>query len=346
MLNDRQCTSLMYYNQTQNKRALQNHAGCSAVVGRDADATVTREHFTELSTKTVMQPGVEERVTAGWAHCTQVTEQLDEQKVVLVNQIDVNVTQNVEHADGHPANAESCHHQAHEPKRLAFAHALSLRLALGVVARYDTVPQFDWDAQVRDAERRKRQNVGDQEGAVGVSQPLSLLAHPELLTDGEAFVFELHMVGVSHSRSHQSTGQEPDPRQKVCASQDGDAFLQWVHCGVISRRRQSRRVRKEKQPERDKKMSRMSHCRGGRRTTAVIAISNRHTNYWTLLRATNYKRSKITGEISRCQTGSLQPEKMTMLVSQIWHFIQACHFTRGQMEQDLCHMATEKHIIF
>lgn len=293
-----------------------------------------------------MQPGVEERVTARWAHCTQVTEQLDEQKVVLVDQIDVNVTQNVEHADGHPANAESCHHQAHEPKCLAFAHALSLRLALSVVARYDTVPQFDWDAQVRDAERRKRQNVGDQEGAIGISQPLSLLTHPELLTDGEAFVSELHMVGVSHSRSHQSTGQEPDPRQKVGASQDGDAFLQWVHCGVISRRRQSRRVRKEKQLERDKKCHTwVTAGEEEEQLQSVLAMNNWHTKYWTLLRATNYKRSKITGEISRCQNDSLQPEKMTMLVSQIRNFIQACHFRQGQIEQDLWRMATEKHII-
>lgn len=90
-----------------------------------------------------MQPGVEERVAAGRAHRTKVTEQLDEQKVVLVDQIDVNVPQDVEHADGHPTDAESRHHQAHEAKRLALADALGLRLALGVVAGYDAVPQLD-----------------------------------------------------------------------------------------------------------------------------------------------------------------------------------------------------------
>lgn len=83
-----------------------------------------------------------------------MTEQLNEQKVVLINQVNVNVTQHVEHTDGHPADAKGCHHQAHQPEGLPFTHALGLCLALGVVARYDTVAQFDRDAEVRDGERR------------------------------------------------------------------------------------------------------------------------------------------------------------------------------------------------
>lgn len=140
-----------------------------------------------------------------------MAEQLNEQKVPLVNQVNVNVPQNVEDADGHPADAERRHHQTHQAEGLAFAHALSLRLALGVVARYDTVAQFDGDAQVRDAERRQWQDVGDEEGAVRVGQPLLLLTHPELLADGEALVLELHVVGVGDSWSHQTAGQQPDP---------------------------------------------------------------------------------------------------------------------------------------
>lgn len=167
-----------------------------------------------------MQPGVEERVTAGGAHCTQVTEQLNEQEVALIDQVNVNVTQHVEHTDGHPAEAKGRHHQAHQPEGLSLAHALRLRLALGTVAGYDTVPQFDRDAQVGDAERRQRQDVSDEEGAVRVRQPLPLLAHPELLADGEAFIFKLHMVGVSHRWSHQTAGQQPDPGQNVGAPQD------------------------------------------------------------------------------------------------------------------------------
>lgn len=116
-----------------------------------------------------MQPSVEERVAAGRTHRAQVTEQLDEQKVALINQVNVNVAQHVEHTDGHPADAEGCHHQAHQAEGLAFAHALSFYLALSVVARYDTVPQFDRDAQVRDAERRQREDVSDEESAVCVS---------------------------------------------------------------------------------------------------------------------------------------------------------------------------------
>lgn len=153
-----------------------------------------------------MEPGVEKGVTAGRAHCTQVTEELNKQKVSLINQADVNVTQNIEHTDGHPADTKCCHHQAHQAEGLAFAHTLSLCLALSVVAWYDAVPQFDRDAQVRDAERRQRQDIGDEESAVRVGQPLSLLAHPELLADGETLILKLHMIGVSHSGSHQTAG--------------------------------------------------------------------------------------------------------------------------------------------
>lgn len=120
--------------------ALQNHTGCGTVIGRDANATAAREHFAELGAESVVQPGVEKGVTARRAHRAQVTEQLNEQKVPLVNQVNVNVPQNVEDTDGQPANAKRGHHQAHQAEGLALAHALSLCLALGVVARYDTVP--------------------------------------------------------------------------------------------------------------------------------------------------------------------------------------------------------------
>ena len=214
--------------------ALQNHAGCGTVIGRDADATATREHLAELGAEAVVQPGVEERVTAGRAHGAQVAEQLDEQEVPLIDQVDVNVAQNVEDADGQPADAERRHHQAHQAEGLAFAHALGLRLALGVVAGHHTVPQLDRDAQVRDAERGEGQDVGDEEGAVRVGQPLALLAHPELLADGEALVLKLHVVGVSHGWSHQAAGQQPDPGQEVGARQHRDALFQRVHRGVVS----------------------------------------------------------------------------------------------------------------
>ncbi|TNN55594.1 hypothetical protein EYF80_034191 [Liparis tanakae] len=198
-----------------NAAASQHHAGRGAVIGRHSDAPAAREHFAELGAEAVVQPGVEERIAAGRAHGAQVAEQLDEQKVALVDQVDVDVAQHVEHADRHPADAERRHHQAHQAEGLAFAHALSLRLALGVVAGDHAVAQLDGDAQVGDAERRQRQDVGDEEGAVGVGQPLALLAHPELLADGEALVLELHVVGVSHGRSHQAAGQQPDGRQQV-----------------------------------------------------------------------------------------------------------------------------------
>lgn len=163
-----------------------------------------------------------------------MTEQLNEQKVVLINQVNVNVAQHIEHTDRHPADAKGSHDQAHQPEGLPFAQTLGLCLTLGVVARYDTVPQFDRDAQVRDAERRKRQDVCDKESGVRISQPLPFLAHPELLADGEALILKLHVVGVSYSWSHQTTGQQPDPRQKVGAGQDRDALFQRMNCGIIS----------------------------------------------------------------------------------------------------------------
>lgn len=141
-----------------------------------------------------------------------MAQQLDEQEVALVDQVNVNVPQYVEHTDGHPAHAESCHHQGDQTEGLALAGSLGLGLALGAVARRHTVTELDRDTEVRDAEGRERQDVGHEERAVGVGQPLFLFAHPELLTDGEALIFELHMVSVGYSRGHKPTGEQPDPR--------------------------------------------------------------------------------------------------------------------------------------
>lgn len=181
---------------------------------------VACEHFAQLGAEAVVQPGVKERVAAGGAHGTQVTQQLNQQEVALIDQVDVNITQDVEHTDGHPAETKSRHYQAHQTEGFALAYALRLRLALGAMAGYDAVPQFDGDAQVRDAESRQGQDVGDEECAVRVGQPLLLLAHPELLADGEAFILELHVVGVSHGWCHQAAGQQPNPGQEVGARQD------------------------------------------------------------------------------------------------------------------------------
>lgn len=114
-----------------------------------------------------------------------------------------------------------------------------------MVAGYDAVPQFDGDAQVRDAEGRQRQDIGDEESAVGVGQPLPLLAHPELLANGEAFIFKFHVVGVSHSRGHQTTGQQPDPRQEVGARQDRDPLFQRVHRGIVSAESMSKKEQRK-----------------------------------------------------------------------------------------------------
>ena len=211
----------------------QDHARRGAVIGRDADAVAACEHLTELGAETVMQPRVQEGVAAGWAHGAQVAEQLDEQEVALVYQVDVDVPQHVEHTDGHPAEAERRHHQAHQPEGLALAHPLRLRLTLSPVAGDDAVAQLDGDAQVRDAEGWQREHVGDEEGAVGVHQPLPLFAHPELFADDEALVLELYMVCVGHSRRHQPAGQQPHATEEVCARHDRQALFQGMHCSVV-----------------------------------------------------------------------------------------------------------------
>lgn len=41
------------------------HTVRGTVVGRDADAAVAGEHLAQLGAKSVMQPGIQERVTAG-----------------------------------------------------------------------------------------------------------------------------------------------------------------------------------------------------------------------------------------------------------------------------------------
>ena len=214
----------------------QHHAACGAVVGRDADAAVAAgEHLTQLGAEAVVQPGVQEGVAAGRAHGAQVAEQLDDQEEALVDQVDVDVAQHVEDADGQPADGERRHHQRHQPEGLAFAGALRRRLALGAVARHHAVAQLDGDAQVGDAERGEWQHVGDEERAVGVRQPLALTADPELLADGEALVLERHVVGVRHGRRHQAAGQQPDPRQQVGAAHHRYALFQRVYSSVVPR---------------------------------------------------------------------------------------------------------------
>ena len=151
-----------------------------------------------------------------------------------MDEVNVDVAQHVEHADGHPAETEGRHHQGDQAEGLALARPLRLGLALRAVARHHAVAQLDRDAEVGGAKRRQREDEGDEEGAVSVRQPVGLLAHPELLADDEALVLELHMVGVSHCRGHQTTGQQPDPRQQVGTRQHRDALLQRVHSGIVS----------------------------------------------------------------------------------------------------------------
>ena len=89
----------------------EHDAGGGAVVGGDADAAVTGKYLAQLGTEAVVQLGVEEGVSAGRAHATQVAEQLDEQEVALVDEVDIDVAQHVKHVDGQPAHGKRHHQQ-------------------------------------------------------------------------------------------------------------------------------------------------------------------------------------------------------------------------------------------
>lgn len=90
-----------------------------------------------------MEPRVKERVAAGRAHGTKVTEQLDEQKVALVDQVNVNVSQHVEHVNWEPAQCKDRDQERHQAEDLPLPSPLGACLVLAPVARCHTLPQFD-----------------------------------------------------------------------------------------------------------------------------------------------------------------------------------------------------------
>lgn len=116
----------------------EHHTNSDTVIGWD-DLPFEGEHLFQLTSEAIVQPGVEERVTAGGAHSKPVAEQLDQEKVVLVNQVDVYVTDDVEDMDGEPADGKGSHHQHKEAEDLSPPHAIKLRLALRRVARHHTI---------------------------------------------------------------------------------------------------------------------------------------------------------------------------------------------------------------
>lgn len=213
---------------------LQDHAAVAVVCGPDSHTMTTLQHFAQLGAEAVVEPGVEERVAAGRAHGAQVAQQLDEQEVALVDQLDVNVPQHVEDVDGEPAHREGGDQERNQAEDLPLPSLVGPHLALAPVARGHTFPQFDSDAEVGDKDGGQREHVGHQQGAVGVGASLSVLTQPELLTDGEALVLELHVVGVQDGGTHQAAGEQPDADQHGGAGGHGGALLQRVDRCVIS----------------------------------------------------------------------------------------------------------------
>lgn len=162
-----------------------------------------------------------------------MTQQLDEKKVALVNEVNVDVSQHIEHMNRKPTHCKGGHQECDQAEDLPFTRLLGACLALRSVARRDTVPQFDCDAEVRHEDSGQRQDVRDQQGAVCISSSLLLLTQPELFADGEALVFELDVVGVRDCGGHQAEGQQPDAGEDGGAGRHRGALLQGVNCGVI-----------------------------------------------------------------------------------------------------------------
>jgi len=194
---------------------------------------VTREHLPQLGAEAVVQPRVKEGVTAGGAHGAQVAQQLDEQEAALVDEVNVDVSQHVEHVNRKPTRREDRHQERNQAEDLPLACSLSSRLALRPVARGHTLPQLHGDAEVRDEDGRQRQHVRDQQRAVCVSTSFLLLTKPEFLTDGEAFLLELHVVRVGDRRGDHPAGQQPDASEDRGARGHGDPLLHEVDGGVI-----------------------------------------------------------------------------------------------------------------
>lgn len=204
------------------------------MIGRHSNAMMALEHLPQLGAEAVVKPRVEEGVTAGGAHGAQVAQELDEQKVALVNEVNVDVSQHVEHMNRKPTHCKGRHQESDQAENLSFASLLGPRLVLRPVARGNTVPQLHGDAEIRDENRRQWEDISDEQGAVCVSTSFFLLTQPELLTDSETFLFEFNVVGVGHRWSHQAARQQPDASEDRGAGRHRGPLLQGVNCRIIS----------------------------------------------------------------------------------------------------------------
>lgn len=148
--------------------------------------------------------------------------------------MNVNVPQHVEDVNGEPAHCKGGDQERDQAEDLPLPSLLGARLVLAPLARRDTFPQFDSDAEIRHEHSRQREDVCNQQGAVRVRAPFFLLTQPELLADGEAFVLEFHVVGVQDGGTHQAAGEQPDANEDGGAGRHRGALLQRVDRRVIS----------------------------------------------------------------------------------------------------------------
>lgn len=148
--------------------------------------------------------------------------------------MNVYVSQYIEYMNRKPTQCKGRHQECNQTKDLPLTSLLSTCLDLWPVTWCNTFPQFDSDTEVRHKDSWQWQDISDQQGAVRISTSFLLLTQPEFLTDGEAFIFELYIVGVSDSWSYQSTGQQPDASEDGGTCSHRGALLQGMNCGIIS----------------------------------------------------------------------------------------------------------------
>lgn len=73
---------------------------------------------------------------------------MDKQKIALVDEVDVYVSQHVEHMNRKPAHCKGRHQERHQAEDLSLSSLVRSCLVLCPVARCDTLPQFDSDTEV------------------------------------------------------------------------------------------------------------------------------------------------------------------------------------------------------
>lgn len=155
----------------------------------------------------VVEGGIDEGIVAGRAHGNQVTRDLDDVDVPLVQdgELLVDVSDEVHHLEGQPADSKAHDRDGEHPEGLLLGFGPFVLAGIGS-ARDIPPPQVVGDGAEGDRYRQKREYVGQEEHQARVQQPLSLLVLPKLFTDDHVVAdgVEIQVVGVQRrgNRGH------------------------------------------------------------------------------------------------------------------------------------------------